>query len=217
MSDVGGLIQHVIRAGGQRGAHDGHSRRCRSPSRSARLAVVERANPRDQLHAVHALESIPHEHRVVVGAATEVFTRALAVAVPGHVPFVAGEDLGEHVRDAFVAVRDEDRLHEARTTRAEDRAPKSCEPSSLPCSSGASPAMPSPSSRGACAGTAGSAGIGRRARRRTTRRPSRGRSGRAALVHGQRMRTRALGFPVPPLGTPDAARPHEGTTVAIAA
>jgi hypothetical protein len=43
------------------------------------MTVSERANLRDHPHAVHALESISHKHRVVVGGAPEVFTRAVGV------------------------------------------------------------------------------------------------------------------------------------------
>src|SRR5678815_3640282 len=72
--------------------------------------MVERANQLDQVHAVDAIESMAHEHRIVLGSAAELFTRALAVAVPGHVPAVAGEDIGKQFRHTFVPVRDKDRL-----------------------------------------------------------------------------------------------------------
>jgi hypothetical protein len=181
------------------------------------LAVVERANPRDQVHAVHALEPIPHEHGVVVSAAAEVFRRAVAVAVPGRAPVVTGEDLGEQVRDAFVAVRDEDRLYEASSTGFEQRCSKVLRAFLIamlvhrhllqPCHRlrpevralalrAAQVSAPS-STANASASISRSVGTG-------------------VLVHGQRMRTRATGVRVPPLGTPDAGRPHEGTTLVIA-
>src|SRR6185503_12727883 len=108
---VGGLVQDVIRAGGQGGGHyvqvygSGHHHYRHV------FAVVQRANQPDQLHAVDAIESITDERRVVVGVATELLARALAVAVPGRVPVVAGEDVGEHLRHTCVAVRDKYRLH----------------------------------------------------------------------------------------------------------
>src|SRR6266508_858551 len=90
--NVDGLVQHVISAGGQGGGHyiqvygSGHHH-----DRHV-FAVGERANQLDQLDAVHAIESITHEDLVVVvGLATELFPRAPAVAVRGHVPVVAGE------------------------------------------------------------------------------------------------------------------------------
>ena len=108
---VGGLVQHVICAGGQRVGQDGTVDSAGHHHDRHGLPVAEPAYPRDELHAVHALKAIPHEHGVVVGVTAEVFIRTVAVAVPGYAPVVTGEDLGEHVRDAFVAVRDEDRLH----------------------------------------------------------------------------------------------------------
>ena len=71
--DVGGLVQDVIRAGGQCGGHYGHFHGAGHHHYRQVFAVVERANPRDQLHAVSAIESITHEHRVVVGSAPERF------------------------------------------------------------------------------------------------------------------------------------------------
>jgi hypothetical protein len=84
-------------------------------------AVVERANPRDQLHAVHALESITHEHRIVVDLAPERFTRPLAVGVPNHLPIAACKEGGEHLGHTVVALHDQDRLHEGSSTRPENR------------------------------------------------------------------------------------------------
>ena len=48
---------------------------------------------------------------IYYGKNNGIFPGAVAVAVPGHIPVVAGKDIGEHFRDTFVAVRDKDRLH----------------------------------------------------------------------------------------------------------
>jgi hypothetical protein len=116
---VDGLIQHVIRAGGQCGGDNVHLAGAGHHHDRQVSPVGERSNSLDQLHATHAMQSVVHKYRVVRSTASERVDRALAGIVAGNGPAFEGEEVGEQLRYAVIAFRDQDRLHRGRLlTRA---------------------------------------------------------------------------------------------------